>query len=108
MDCAREENVSLGKKERRLRFGAGHSEGEEQRQALSRRRQLGMPLSVATSQPSLSCLQLHTSELDDGMDWSKLNLRSVTEESQLEEFLRTAELAGTEFTAGLPASTPFQ
>jgi large subunit GTPase 1 len=42
---------------------------------------------------------LHTSELDDGLDWNKLNLRSVTEESQLDEFLRTAELAGTEFTA---------
>jgi large subunit GTPase 1 len=42
---------------------------------------------------------LHTSELDDGYDWNKLNLRSVTEENQLDEFLRTAELAGTEFTA---------
>ena len=48
--------------------------------------------------------QLHTSELDDGLDWNKLNLRSVTEESQLDEFLRTAELAGTEFTAGEPVS----
>ena len=46
-------------------------------------------------------LQLHTSELDDGYDWNKLNLRSVTEENQLDEFLRTAELAGTEFTAGV-------
>lgn len=45
-------------------------------------------------------VQLHTSELDDGYDWNKLNLRSVTEENQLDEFLRTAELAGTEFTAG--------
>ena len=45
--------------------------------------------------------QLHSSELDDGYDWSKLNLRSVTEENQLDEFLRTAELAGTEFTAGI-------
>ena len=45
--------------------------------------------------------QLHSSELDDGYDWNKLNLRSVTEENQLDEFLRTAELAGTEFTAGI-------
>ena len=43
--------------------------------------------------------QLHTSELNDGYDWGKLNLRSVTEESQLDEFLSIAELAGTEFTA---------
>ena len=50
--------------------------------------------------------QLHTSELDDGLDWNKLNLRSVTEESQLDEFLRTAELAGTEFTAGESVSNP--
>jgi large subunit GTPase 1 len=40
---------------------------------------------------------LHTSELDDGYDWGRLNLQSVTEQSQLDEFLATAELAGTEF-----------
>ena len=45
-------------------------------------------------------LQLHSSELDDGYNWGRLNLRSVTEESKLAEFLSTAELAGTEFTAG--------
>ena len=45
-------------------------------------------------------LQLHTSDLGDGYDWNKVNLRSVTEESRLDEFLRTAQLAGTEFTAG--------
>ena len=42
---------------------------------------------------------MHSSELDDGYDWGRLNLRSVTEESKLEEFLSTARLAGTEFTA---------
>lgn len=42
---------------------------------------------------------LHTSELDDGYDWNKINLRSVTEESSFQEFLSTATLAGTEFTA---------
>ncbi|KAL5490975.1 hypothetical protein EMCRGX_G016186 [Ephydatia muelleri] len=42
---------------------------------------------------------LHSCELDDGYDWGRLNLKSVTEESHLDEFLRTAELAGTEFTA---------
>ena len=45
-------------------------------------------------------LQLHTSELNDGFDWNRINFASVTEESSLEEFLATAELAGTEFTAG--------
>jgi large subunit GTPase 1 len=44
--------------------------------------------------------QLHTSELNDGYDWGRLNLQSVTEQSSLEDFLATAELAGTEFVAG--------
>ncbi|XP_003385333.1 PREDICTED: large subunit GTPase 1 homolog isoform X1 [Amphimedon queenslandica] len=42
---------------------------------------------------------LHTSELSDGYEWGRLNVASVTEENSLDEFLRTAELAGTEFTA---------
>ncbi|XP_064611694.1 large subunit GTPase 1 homolog [Liolophura sinensis] len=42
---------------------------------------------------------LHTSELSDGYDWGRLNLQSVTEQSNLDDFLATAELAGTEFTA---------
>ncbi|XP_042314502.1 large subunit GTPase 1 homolog [Sceloporus undulatus] len=42
---------------------------------------------------------LHTSELSDGYDWGRLGLRSVTEQNSLEEFLATAELAGTEFAA---------
>ncbi|KAK7579639.1 hypothetical protein V9T40_000268 [Parthenolecanium corni] len=42
---------------------------------------------------------LHTSELNDGYDWNKLNLQSVTEQDSLNEFLSTAELAGTEFAA---------
>lgn len=48
----------------------------------------------------LYMLQLHTSELQDGYDWGRLNLTSVTEQNSLDEFLTTAELAGTEFTAG--------
>lgn len=50
--------------------------------------------------PSLFFLQLHTSELNDGYDWGRLNLQSVTEQSSLDDFLATAELAGTEFVAG--------
>ncbi|XP_018423062.1 PREDICTED: large subunit GTPase 1 homolog isoform X2 [Nanorana parkeri] len=42
---------------------------------------------------------LHTSELNDGYDWGRLNLQSVTEQSCLDDFLATAELAGTEFVA---------
>ncbi|XP_067636501.1 large subunit GTPase 1 homolog isoform X1 [Eurosta solidaginis] len=42
---------------------------------------------------------LHTTELQDGYDWGRLNLASVTEESSFHDFLRTAELAGTEFQA---------
>ncbi|BES99757.1 50S Hypothetical protein-Hypothetical protein GTPase [Nesidiocoris tenuis] len=42
---------------------------------------------------------LHTAELNDGSDWGRLNLQSVTEESSFQEFLSTAQLAGTEFQA---------
>ncbi|XP_050453001.1 large subunit GTPase 1 homolog isoform X1 [Cataglyphis hispanica] len=42
---------------------------------------------------------LHTSEINDGYDWGRLNLQSVTEESSFQDFLSTAELAGTEFNA---------
>jgi len=45
-------------------------------------------------------IQLHTTELDDGYDWNRLNLKSVTEQNTLDEFLSTAQLAGTEFIAG--------
>ncbi|KAM3876405.1 large subunit GTPase 1 homolog [Diretmus argenteus] len=41
----------------------------------------------------------HTSELNDGYDWGRLNLQSVTEQSSMDDFLATAELAGTEFIA---------
>ncbi|KAJ2725509.1 hypothetical protein GGI07_001265 [Coemansia sp. Benny D115] len=41
--------------------------------------------------------ELHTTELDDGPSWTKL--QSITQQGDLEEFLHTAELAGTEFTA---------
>ncbi|XP_012271086.1 large subunit GTPase 1 homolog isoform X1 [Orussus abietinus] len=42
---------------------------------------------------------IHTTEINDGYDWGRLNLRSVTEENSFEEFLSTAQLAGTEFHA---------
>lgn len=42
---------------------------------------------------------MHTTEVQDGYDWGRLNLQSVTEESSFQEFLSTAELAGTEFQA---------
>lgn len=41
----------------------------------------------------------HTSEINDGYDWGRLNLQSVTEQSSMDDFLATAEMAGTEFTA---------
>ena len=50
--------------------------------------------------PTHSYIQLHSADVGDGYDWGRLNLRSVTEESRLDDFLHTAELAGTEFTAG--------
>jgi len=41
----------------------------------------------------------HTSELQDGDDWNRINLQSVTEKDSLDEFLDTAAMAGLEFTA---------
>ncbi|KAJ2012604.1 hypothetical protein IW146_009891 [Coemansia sp. RSA 922] len=41
--------------------------------------------------------ELHTTDLDDGPAWTKL--QSITQQGDIEEFLHTAELAGTEFTA---------
>jgi len=34
-----------------------------------------------------------------GSDWNRLNLRSVTDQNSLDEFLSTAQLAGTDFAA---------
>ncbi|KAK4297448.1 hypothetical protein Pmani_030143 [Petrolisthes manimaculis] len=42
---------------------------------------------------------LHTSEIQDGQDWDRLNIQSITEQTHIDEFLSTAELAGTEFQA---------
>ncbi|XP_029159193.1 large subunit GTPase 1 homolog [Nylanderia fulva] len=49
--------------------------------------------------PKKNDSMLHTSEINDGYDWGRLNLQSVTEESSFQAFLSTAELAGTEFIA---------
>ena len=38
--------------------------------------------------------------MDDGYEWARLNLQSITERSTLDDFLATAEMAGTEFIAG--------
>ena len=56
---------------------------------------------------NMSSFQLHTTEVDDGLDWNRINLKSVTEENTLDEFLSTAELAGSEFTAGRIKSAVF-
>jgi len=40
----------------------------------------------------------HTTEINNEPNWVKL--QSITQERALDEFLSTAELAGTEFTAG--------
>ncbi|KAJ1950639.1 hypothetical protein EC988_004314, partial [Linderina pennispora] len=47
--------------------------------------------------PTDNDTELHTTELDDGPSWTKL--QSITQQGDLDEFLHTAELAGTEFTA---------
>ncbi|KAJ2852691.1 hypothetical protein IWW36_000048 [Coemansia brasiliensis] len=47
--------------------------------------------------PTEKDTELHTVDLDDGPAWTKL--QSITQQGDLDEFLHTAELAGTEFTA---------
>ncbi|KAJ1858592.1 hypothetical protein GGF49_000662 [Coemansia sp. RSA 1853] len=47
--------------------------------------------------PTENDTELHMADLDDGPSWTKL--QSITQQGDLEEFLHTAELAGTEFTA---------
>ncbi|XP_059158529.1 large subunit GTPase 1 homolog [Physella acuta] len=42
---------------------------------------------------------LHTTELDDGAGYNRINFQSVTEQNNLEDFLTTAEMAGKDFTA---------
>lgn len=42
---------------------------------------------------------LHTTDLDDGTSYNRINFQSVTEQSNLEDFLTTAEMAGKDFTA---------
>lgn len=50
------------------------------------------------SRPTKNDTTLHTTDLpDEGPAWTRM--QSITQEGDLEEFLRTAELAGTEFTA---------
>lgn len=43
--------------------------------------------------------QLYSTDLQDGSNWTKATLQSVTEETSLAEFMSTAELAGAEFKA---------
>ncbi|XP_076038583.1 nucleostemin 3 isoform X2 [Oratosquilla oratoria] len=47
----------------------------------------------------ISGSMFHTTELEDGQNWNRINFQSITEQSQVDEFLATAELAGTEFQA---------
>jgi len=42
---------------------------------------------------------LHTTDLQDGYDWGRLNLQSVTEDDTYTDFMNTAEMAGREFDA---------
>ncbi|KAF0462060.1 P-loop containing nucleoside triphosphate hydrolase protein [Gigaspora margarita] len=49
------------------------------------------------SRPKDGDTALHTTDLDDGAKWTKL--QSITQQSDLDEFLSTAQLAGTQFTA---------
>lgn len=42
---------------------------------------------------------LHTTELNDGIDFNKVNFKSVTEQSTLDEFIYSAKMAQTQFKA---------
>lgn len=41
----------------------------------------------------------HTSDIQDGYEWNRINLKSVTEQDTLNDFLDTAAMAGKDFTA---------
>ncbi|KAK2716726.1 hypothetical protein QYM36_007016 [Artemia franciscana] len=58
-----------------------------------------MEYSSLKNSEKLNFSKLHSAELSDGYDWGRLNLQSVTEQNHLDDFLATAELAGTEFVA---------
>ncbi|KAJ2783214.1 hypothetical protein H4R18_001815 [Coemansia javaensis] len=47
--------------------------------------------------PTDNSTELHTADVGDGPSWTRL--QSITQQGDLEEFLHTAELAGTEFVA---------
>lgn len=57
------------------------------------------PSSTCLTRTTLLNTQLHTADIDDGYKWDRLDLKSITEESSFQEFLSTAQLAGTEFHA---------
>ncbi|XP_064460567.1 large subunit GTPase 1 homolog [Ornithodoros turicata] len=61
--------------------------------------QLGRSLIKAKGNKFQNASSLHTTELNDGYDWGRANVTSITEQNDLDEFLATAELAGTDFTA---------
>jgi large subunit GTPase 1 len=42
---------------------------------------------------------LHTTDMQDGYDWGRLNLQSVTEQDTYTDFMNTAEMAGRDFDA---------
>eukprot|EP00730_Choanoeca_flexa_P012801 TRINITY_DN4633_c0_g1_i1.p1 TRINITY_DN4633_c0_g1~~TRINITY_DN4633_c0_g1_i1.p1 ORF type:complete len:726 (+),score=195.53 TRINITY_DN4633_c0_g1_i1:22-2199(+) len=76
----------MGKKKQRQTSGLGHAVIKDRFRG--KRSTDGGDRSVA-----------HTSELDDGYDWGRIGGISITEQNALDEFLETAALAGTEFTA---------
>ncbi|XP_015787052.1 large subunit GTPase 1 homolog [Tetranychus urticae] len=60
---------------------------------------LGKSLVNTTNKPSMNNRSSrHTAVLNDGSDYGKLNLRSVTQESSLDEFITIAQMAGDAFT----------
>lgn len=54
------------------------------------------------------CQQRHSTELNDGADYGRLNLRSVTQQSSLDEFLSIAEMANTDYSKGCVCCTSFR
>jgi hypothetical protein len=61
-----------------------------------RNREWSAGIATAFRQEKTNTLAKYTTDVD-----SSSRLRSVTQEKDLDEFLNTAQLAGTEFTAGM-------
>uniref|UniRef100_UPI00358EF54F large subunit GTPase 1 homolog n=1 Tax=Myxine glutinosa TaxID=7769 RepID=UPI00358EF54F len=73
--------------------------GKKKQQVMSLGRAIIKDRNFTTRNQRKTDSWLHTSELNDGSDLDRLNPASITEQSSMDDFLLTAQLAGADFTA---------